>query len=104
MTGTWPTSSNVYYLPVRTPTVETGGRPVRQPTLMSRVQRAWWRVRFMSAEIRSTLRRGGRQLFVDDSLTFDRSVEIPRSRPRYAVPASVIDFESARDRLRAARA
>jgi hypothetical protein len=104
MNGMLTTSSNVYYLPVRTPAVDTTRRRVRKPRLMVRVERAWWRLRFMSAEIWSVLRRGSRQFFVDDSILFDRNVEVPRSRPRYTVPARVIDFESARDRLRTAQA
>lgn len=102
MNRTLTTSSNVYYLPVRTPTVEPVRRSVRQPSLTARLERAWWRFRYMTAEIVSIVRRGGRQLFMDDSIVFDRTAETPRSRPRYAVPARVLDFESARQRLRIA--
>ncbi len=97
------TTSNVYYLPVTTSTVDTIRRQ-HQTTLSTRLQRTWWRLRFMATEISSILRRGGRQIFASDTIIFD-SPSLPEpSRPRYSSPALVIDFESARERLQRRRA
>ncbi len=98
------TTSNVYYLPTRAAAVEPIARQPKRPTLAKRVARAWSRLRFMVAEIASVVRRGGRNMFVDeDSLALARTAEMmERLRPRYAAPAPVIDFEIARRRLRKA--
>ncbi len=96
------TMSNVYYLPTRASAIQPLARPAKRPTLTTRTVRAWWRLRFMVAEITSVIRRGGRQMFADDdAVALARTTEMmERMRPRYAVPAAVIDFESARRRLR----
>jgi len=102
MTTTLETS-NVYYLPT-----EPVLAPPRQPRsrwdrLGLRVARAWWRLRITAAEIRAALRRPRPLVLSEEAVAFlDRMTE---RRPRFAVPARVIDLASARARLRpAARA
>ena len=94
------TMSNVYYLPARV-TRETPARMQRKAAPWARVQRAWGRLTFMTAEICSIVRRRGRHLFVDDdAIVLGRMAELTeRSIPSLG-PARIIDFESARRRLR----
>jgi hypothetical protein len=87
--------SNVYYLPV-TPTVEAVAEP-EWPTLATRLRNAWWRLRLALAEVRGILRRP-RRLGPEDYAVF-ADMEVVRV-PRRTRPARVIDFESARRRLR----
>jgi hypothetical protein len=102
MTDSLPVSSNVYYLPVSPSAIEPKVPEPRTMSFHERIQRTWWRLTFMATEIWTVLRRGGRQLLRDDDvLAFDRWNDAPeRRRPRYAVPAQVIDFATARERLR----
>ena len=93
------TMSNVYYLPARV-TRETPSLTPRKATPWARVQRAWWRLSFMTAEIFSIVRRRGRHLFVDDdAIVLGRMAELTESSTSFG-PARIIDFESARRRLR----
>ena len=93
------TMSNVYYLPARV-TRETPSRTARKATPWARMQRAWWRLSFMTAEIFSIVRRRGRHLFVDDdAIVLGRMAELTE-RSNSLGPARIIDFESARRRLR----
>jgi hypothetical protein len=93
------TTSNVYYLPARV-TRETPSRTPRKAAPWARVQRAWWRLSFMTAEIFSIVRRRGRHLFVDDdAIVLGRMAELTE-RSNSLGPARIIDFESARRRLR----
>jgi hypothetical protein len=93
------TMSNVYYLPARV-TRETPSRTPRKTTAWLRVQRAWWRLTFMTAEICSVVRRRGRHLFLDDdAIVLGRMAELTE-RSISCGPARIIDFESARQRLR----
>jgi hypothetical protein len=93
------TMSNVYYLPARV-TRETPSRTARKATPWARLQRAWWRLSFMTAEIFSIVRRRGRHLFVDDdAIVLGRMAELTE-RSNSSGPARIIDFESARRRLR----
>jgi hypothetical protein len=102
MTDSLPVSSNVYYLPVNPSVTEPKVPEPRTISFRERSQRTWWRLTFMAMEICTVLRRGGRQLLRDDDvLAFDRWNDAPeRRRPRYAMPAQVIDFAAARERLR----
>jgi hypothetical protein len=93
------TMSNVYYLPARV-TRETPSRTARKATPWARLQRAWWRLSFMTAEIFSIVRRRGRHLFVDDdAIVLGRMAELTERSNSFG-PARIIDFESARRRLR----
>ena len=92
--------SNVYYLPARTEVVATYQAP-RRPSWWMRLTLSWWRVRVTAREVWTVLRRGGRRWLTDvDALVLAHGGE-ERPRPRYAVPARVIDFAAARARLRA---
>lgn len=96
------TLSNVYYLPARVARETTSAHRPRKTSAWTRVQRAWWRLSFMTAEICSIVRRRGRHLFLDDdAIVLGRMAELSE-RPLSRGPARVIDFESARDRLRRA--
>lgn len=90
--------SNVYYLP--TEPVEAPPRAPRSrwERLRLRVARAWWRVRITSAEIRAAIRRPRALVLSEEAVAFLDRVGAPR--PRFAVPARVIDFAAARARLR----
>jgi hypothetical protein len=93
------TMSNVYYLPARV-TREIPARTPRKTTAWARMQRAWWRLSFMTAEICSIVRRRGRHLFLDDdAIVLGRMAELTE-RPVSYGPARIIDFDSARRRLR----
>ncbi|HEV8643540.1 MAG TPA: hypothetical protein VGV13_20890 [Methylomirabilota bacterium] len=93
--------SNVYYLPRPESPAPASVEP-EWPTLWSRLQTAWWRLRLAVAEVRGILRRPRYRLAPGDyGALFEDAVElIVPSRPRRARPARVIDFESARLRLR----
>jgi hypothetical protein len=91
-------TSNVYYLPVRREAPEVAERHAQPVTAWSRLVRAWWRARFTSAEVWRLVRRSSRTLFADDTLMQHR-FEPERFRPRLG-PARIIDFDTARTRLR----
>jgi hypothetical protein len=101
MNGTL-TLSNVYYLPARVTREPSASARPRKATAWTRVQRAWWRVTFMTAEICSIVRRRGRHIFLDDdAIVLGRMGELTE-RALARGPARVIDFEAARRRLRPA--
>jgi hypothetical protein len=92
----------VYYLPVQPPAPEPNGSEPLAVSFLARAQRTWWRLGFIAAELGTVLRRGGRQLMqTEETTTFGRwsDVQEPR-RPRYTMPAQVIDFLAARERIR----
>src|SRR5438445_209198 len=102
MNGTMPTT-NVYYLPA--------AEPINAPTPLpqwarfrNRVLSGWWRARLSLAD----LRIGGRFREDDYSALLRNVVEespaelIERRRPKPPRPATVLDFEAGRLRLRAA--
>ena len=94
-------SSNVYYLPAAAP-----AEPAPVTSRWARLSRTWWRVRFAVAGIRLALRPVRTPLFVEDE-TFEAlegRAELIERCPRPTVPARVIDFGSARTRLRPAAA
>lgn len=92
---------NVYYLPTRTPMEPVASEP-EWPRLVARIFNAWWRFRLAWAEVRGILRGPHYRLTPEEyvSILGEDSEVGPRSRPRPAHPARVIDFESARLRLR----
>ena len=91
--------TNVYYLP--TPAVEALSEPrADRASLWRRCRSAWWRLRVAAAEVRAIMRPRLR------SSSFDyvgllEAVNEP-VRPQRRRPAPVIDFVSARLRLRPA--
>ena len=92
-------SSNVYYLPAAAP-----AEPAPVVSRWARLSHTWWRLRFAVAGIRLALRPARTPLFVEDE-TFEAMqtrAELIERRPRPTVPARVIDFDSARARLRPA--
>lgn len=94
--------SNVYYLTPAAPPVEgpTGQAP-RLPRRL-RLIALWWRVRLTALEVGAAVRRFGRNPIHSD-LTFleQRADLVLRGARRSAGPARIIDFASARTRLRA---
>jgi len=99
------TDSNVYYLPAPTfaspmpPAIESVG-------FMRRLRNAWWRLRLAVSEIGTILRRPSQRFTLDDYvglLEFEEEQQrTRRRRPRPTKPGRLIDFESARLRLRPA--
>lgn len=90
-------SSNVYYLPaVSVP------QPMPRPSRWVRLSGMWWRVRFAIAGIRLAFRPAPTPLFTEDETLalLQGQAEIVERRPRRTRPASVIDFDAARVRLR----
>ena len=91
-------TSNVYYLPSEPVRVAPRPPQSRWARLRHRAARAWWRARITAAEIRSALRRPSPLVLSDEAVAFlDRAT--PR-RPRFAVPARVIDLAAVRARRR----
>ncbi|HEV8615790.1 MAG TPA: hypothetical protein VGU22_09890 [Methylomirabilota bacterium] len=91
--------ANVYYLPAHP--VERIPVTARWATLHARLARAWWRLRLTLIDIRLAIRRPGGRLFADEGPIFDRAAElVERTRPRPTHPARIIDFATARVRLR----
>jgi len=95
--------SNVYYLPSPTPPAPPTAavEPIR---FLGRLRNAWWRLRLALNEIRTILRRPGQRFTLDDYvglLDFEDEQQRPRRRrPRPSQPGRLIDFETARLRLR----
>ncbi len=87
--------SNVYYLPVAS-TPEVFTEP-EWPGVATRLRNAWWRLRLALAEMRGILRRP-RRLGSRDYAAFAGLDTVRPTRRRR--PARIIDFESARRRLR----
>ena len=93
--------ANVYFLPA-TPVPESPPAPSTWRRLRARFRGEVWRVRFAIAGFRLALRRPRPSLFADDEpmATFTaQRAELVERRPRVS-PARVIDFRSARARLR----
>jgi hypothetical protein len=93
--------ANVYFLPP--PGAAAAAAPVA-PTwrrLRARIREELWRVRFAVAGFRSAMRRPRRPVLdADEPVLFGaRRAQFIDRRPRLA-PARVIDFDSARARLR----
>jgi hypothetical protein len=100
--------AKVYYLPVAEP-VEAPPSLSRWVRLHRRVVHGWWRTRLSLADIRIGLLRPGRRRRDDDYAALLRGVVedgpaelIERRRPKPSCPATILDFEAARLRLRPA--
>jgi len=94
--------SNVYYFPSTTPAAPapTAVEPV---SFARRLRNAWWRLRLALSEIRTILRRPTQRLTLDDYvglLEFEDEQQRPRRRRRNGQPGRLIDFETAKLRLR----
>jgi hypothetical protein len=94
--------ANVYFLPPL-PAAAAPPRPAsRWSRLATRFRSARWRVRFALAGVRVALRRPAQPVFTDPepgcALVAQRAELIERRPP--VSPARVIDFRSARARLR----
>jgi hypothetical protein len=95
-----PTHSNVYYLTPAEP-VEAPRRPSRWSAFRTTLVRAWWRARITAAELRALVRRP--RMVTDEPPLFATEFEpVARPRRRPSAPARVLDFASARVRLRPA--
>jgi hypothetical protein len=90
--------SNVYFLPLATMAPE----PVSAPSRWLRLSRTWWRLRFALAGLRLAFKSEPMPLFAeDDTLAeLEGRAEFIDRRHRQTAPARVIDFASARERLR----
>ena len=98
--------AKVYYLPAAEP-VEAAPPVSRWTVLHRRVLRGWWRTRLSLADIRVGLWRPRRRPRGDDYTALLRSVVedspaelIERRRPKPSRPATILDFDAARLRLR----
>jgi hypothetical protein len=93
--------ANVYFLPQASAVPEASPGPSLWRRARSSFEGGLWRVRFAVAGVRLALRRPRPPLFADDdamAFTAQRAELIER-RPRVS-PARIIDFGSARARLR----
>ena len=104
MNGTM-TKANVYYLPAVEP-VEAPEPVSRWASLRHRALHGWGRVRLSLADVRIGRRSGAQH---DDYTALLRNLVeegpaelIDRRRPKPSRPATILDFETARLRLRPA--
>jgi hypothetical protein len=95
-------AANVYFLPAAPAVPE----PPRAPSMWGRLRRRLrsnaWRLRFAVAGFRMALRRPRTPLFADEdaiAVFGSQSAQLIERRPRLT-PARIIDFGSARQRLR----
>lgn len=102
-----PSKAKVYYLPAAEP-VEPPAPLSRRSRLRNRVINGWWRMRMLLTDVRLAL-RGRRHSAPDEYSALLRDVVeegpaevIDRRRSRPSRPATILDFESARLRLRPA--
>ena len=96
--------ANVYFLPATPPplgVVATTPEPSQWRRWHARFKSELWRVRFALAGFRMALRQPHAPLFADDEMAAlaEQRAELVERRPRL-VPARIIDFSSARARLR----
>jgi hypothetical protein len=95
-------AANVYFLPAAPAVPEPPQRPSLWRRLRRRLKSDAWRLRFAVAGFRMALRRPRTPLFADEdalALLSAQNAELIERRARLA-PARVIDFGSARQRLR----
>jgi hypothetical protein len=95
-------AANVYFLPATpAPAALAAPEPSRWLGLRARFKTQLWRVRFAVAGFRMALRQPHAPLFTDEAMTAltEQRAELIERRPRL-VPARIIDFGSARARLR----
>ena len=94
-------SSNVFYLPgSSTVTAPPPPPPSRWSVLKARAFCAWARARLTVREVAIVVRQAGRRFDADYPGWLDAVPHATVPVPRFARPARVIDFESARLRLR----
>lgn len=100
------TTAKVYYLPAAEPVAAPPKSSLRA-RLYRRLSHGWWRTRLSLADIRIGLWRPRRRVRGDDYPALLQGVVengqaelIERRRPRFSRPATVLDFEAARLRLR----
>jgi hypothetical protein len=97
-------ATNVYYLAPPRTIVEPPARPTPTQTLRLlrlRLLTSWWRLRLTAREIGSALRRFGRPpLDIDAAFLEQRADLILASSRRSRGPARILDFATARQRLR----
>jgi hypothetical protein len=94
--------ANVYFLPAAPPVLEAPRAPSLWRRLRARFKNDLWRVRFAVAGVRLALRAPRTALFADEDTLApfsEQRAELIERRPRIS-PARVIDFGSARARLR----
>lgn len=95
--------SNVYHFPAPTSAAPSAA-PLEPVRLLRRLRNAWWRLRLALSEIRTILRRPSQRFTLDDYvglLEFEEEQQRPRRRrSRPSQPGRLIDFETARLRLR----
>jgi hypothetical protein len=94
--------ANVYFLPAAPLTPEPPRAPFLWRRLRLRFKSDLWRLRFAIAGFRMALRRPRTPLFADEDAMAaftEQRAELIERRPRLA-PARIIDFGSARQRLR----
>jgi hypothetical protein len=90
--------SNVYYLPPPAPATPELPVPSRA-SWRGRARRFWLRFRLTASEVRRALVRPGRCYGVEDYAFLAGDGElVARARPRR--PATILDFEAGRRRLR----
>jgi hypothetical protein len=95
-------ADNVYFLPAAPPAaVAITPEPALWRRLRARCKGELWRVRFAFAGFRMALRQPHAPLFADEAMATlaEQRAELIERRPRLA-PARIIDFGSARARLR----
>jgi hypothetical protein len=94
--------ANVYFLPAA-PVPAVAAAPESSPwrRFRARGKAELWRVRFALAGFRMALRQPHAPLFTDEAMAAlaEQRAELIERRPRL-VPARIIDFGSARARLR----
>lgn len=90
---------NVYYLPTRTSS-EQEPMISQWPSFPTRLRNAWWRVRLAMVEVRGILR--SRPRYMGGLVAYEAlgEEEFPAPPRRPARPATVIEFDAARRRLR----
>ena len=99
------TTAKLYYLPTAEP-LQTPPPPSPWTRVRGRLLRGWWRARLSLADIRlgswrPRRRRGEDYAALLDSVLGDSRAElIERRRPKPSRPATILDFETARLRLR----
>jgi hypothetical protein len=93
-------SSNVFYLPAPSVVTAPVAPPSRWSVFQARAFCAWARFRLTVREVTLVIRHAGRRFDADYPGWLDAVVPLTAPVPRFARPARVIDFESARLRLR----
>jgi len=98
------TTAKLYYLPMAEP-VPTPPPVSRWTILRRRLLRGWWRARLSLADIRIGSSRQRRRdddyaALLDSVLGDSRAELIERRRPKPSRPATILDFQAARLRLR----